>query len=281
MHLNFAFSARQVLWTLTFASQLVLLVVLLGRDRARRYPWFTAGIVLIALRLLAEVLLSGRMAPIPMQEIFITLAFAAALVGLMVVIEIAWRAFVKAKWLTWTVALAAMAAVTGYVLKIWGEWPAWHDLLPLNSQLAVMKLMQLAALKGDLAVNLLTVEIGLLVVLFGSRFGAPWRSHTQMIAIGLSTASIASLGIRGAWQIIAQSVHPTTQQEYQRILGLGGKLFNANKVVYIAALLWWIAWLWLDEPGKPAAAAVETPASVPAPVPDSKAESAAPPAPSV
>ena len=45
---NFAFSARQILWTLTFAAQLVLLVVLLGRDRARRYPWFTAGVVILA-----------------------------------------------------------------------------------------------------------------------------------------------------------------------------------------------------------------------------------------
>jgi len=26
------------------------------------------------------------------------------------------------------------------------------------------------------------------------------------------------------------------------------KLWNANKMVYIAALLWWIVWLWLDEP---------------------------------
>jgi hypothetical protein len=54
---------ERVLWTLTFAAQLVLLVVLMGRDRARRFPWFTAGIALYALRLMAEILLAGRMAP--------------------------------------------------------------------------------------------------------------------------------------------------------------------------------------------------------------------------
>jgi hypothetical protein len=59
-------------------------------------------------------------------------------------------------------------------------------------------------------------------------------------------------------------VHPQTQQEYERIMGLGGKLVNANKVVFLAVLVWWIVWLWLDEPGTavqiPAAvAAVETP----------------------
>jgi hypothetical protein len=29
---------------------------------------------------------------------------------------------------------------------------------------------------------------------------------------------------------------------------------NANKAVYVAVLVWWIVWLWLDEPG----AATET-----------------------
>ena len=47
MHFNFDFSATQILWTLTFAALLVLLVVLLGRDRARRFPWFTASIVMM------------------------------------------------------------------------------------------------------------------------------------------------------------------------------------------------------------------------------------------
>ena len=54
MHLNFGFTTVQILWTLTFAALLVLLVVLLGRDRTRRFPWFTASIALVAVRLLAS-----------------------------------------------------------------------------------------------------------------------------------------------------------------------------------------------------------------------------------
>ena len=61
MHFNFAFTAVQVLWTFTFAAHLVLLVVLLGRDRVHRFPWFTASIVLVALRLLSSRLLIDRM----------------------------------------------------------------------------------------------------------------------------------------------------------------------------------------------------------------------------
>src|ERR1035437_10709481 len=84
MHFHFPFTTGQILWTLTFAAQLTLLVVLLGRDRIKRYPWFTAGIVLFALRLLVEVLLSGRLAPPVLRIVFITLADLMALVGVRV-----------------------------------------------------------------------------------------------------------------------------------------------------------------------------------------------------
>ena len=261
MHLNFAFTARQVLWTLTFAAQLVLLVVLLGRDRVRRYPWFTAAIVLFALRLMAEVLLSGRMAGLPLQKIFLTLADLAALVGLLVVVEVARRAFAGAERLTWIIGAVALVAVAAWVLKVWGPWPEWKE-LAWDSTLGVLRLMQLLAQKADLLMDVLTVEVGLLVVLLGRHFRAGWRSHTQQIAIGLSTVAISWLAVQGAWQIVARTVHPHTQQEYERIMALGGRLVNANKVVYLAALVWWIVWLWFDEPGtavaEPAAVKVET-----------------------
>jgi hypothetical protein len=257
MHLNFAFSARQVLWTLSFAAQLVLLVVLLGRDRIRRYPWFTASIVLFTLRLLAEVLLSGRMPVISLQTIFIALADIAVIVDLLVVVEVARRAFSGARPLTWVLGTVVLLAVAGVVVRVWGPWPVWKELV-WDTLIGKLQLMQLLAQKGDTLVDLVTVETGLLVVLFGRRFKTGWQSHTQKIAIGLSTTAIAWLGIQGAWQIVARTVHPQTQQEYERVLGLGGKLVNANKVVFIAVLVWWIVWLWLDEPG----AAVQTPASV-------------------
>ena len=66
MHFDFHFTAISVLWTLTFAALLVLLVVLMGRDRARRFPWFTASIVLVALRLLTNRLLHERLPPLTM-----------------------------------------------------------------------------------------------------------------------------------------------------------------------------------------------------------------------
>ena len=104
MHFNFNFSANQVLWTLTFAGLLVLLVVLLGRDRVRRFPWFTAAMVMMALRMLASRLLFGRMAPIVSSEVFLALADIASIIALMVVVEMARRAFAGAQRTAWIAA---------------------------------------------------------------------------------------------------------------------------------------------------------------------------------
>jgi hypothetical protein len=248
MHFNFDFSSRQVLWTLTFAAQLVLLVVLLGRDRVRRYPWFTASIVLFALHLMTEVLLSGRMAMLPLQEIFLGMAALAAIVALLVVVEMARQAFAGAPRSLWIANTVGLLLVAGGILTVWGPWPVWKQ-MAMDTLLGKLRLMQLVEQKTDTMVALLTVGLGLLVVLFGRHFKAGWRSHTQMIVIGLWTVAIASLGIQESWRIIIRTMHPHTQQEYQHIIGLGSKLMNANDMVYIAVLVWWIVWLWLDEPG--------------------------------
>ena len=249
MHFDFHFTAVQVIWTLTFAAQLVLLVVLLGRDRAKVFPWFTIGIVMMALRLLASRLLFGRMPTVTLSAIFIIMADAAAIVGLLVVVEVARRAFRPVRrgvWLGW--APGVLAVGVG-VLVFWGRpWPAWKT-LTADSFLADLRLMQMGAQKLDMLVDLLTVEAGLLVVFLGSRFGAGWRSHTQRLVIGLATASIAQLAVQGIWQLIAKSAAPHSQAEYDKVVGLRDKLFNANGVVYVAVLVWWIVVLWMDQRG--------------------------------
>jgi hypothetical protein len=248
MHLHFPFTTTQVLWTLTFAAQLVLLVVLLGRDRIKRYPWFTASMTLFTLRLLAEVLLGGRMPVIVLQAIFIPLGVLMALVSLLVIVEMARRAFGGAQRQTWMIGSLSALAIAGGVLAAWGPWPHPQD-LAVDSGLALLRLLQFIAQKTDMLVDLLTVELGLLVALFGSRFQAGWRSHTQRIVIGLSTVSLGWLAIQATWQMIARNIHPHNQAEYEHVMGLGTKLVSANKVIYVAVLVWWIACLWRDELG--------------------------------
>ena len=248
MHFNFDFSTGQILWTLTFAALLVLLVVLLGRDRARRFPWFTTSIVLTTLDKLAGRLLYHRIAPVVSDWIFIVLADLSAIVALLVVVEIARRAFAGADRKMWIGATLALLAVGGLVLALWGPWPSFKT-LTAPSGIAALRFMDLFAQKANLLANVLFVQLGLLVVVFGSKFKAGWHSHTQQLAIGLGMASLSQLAIRGTLQHVATQITIHSQDDYQRVVGMINSLNNASGIILIVVLLWWIVCLWSDEPG--------------------------------
>ena len=261
MHLNFDFTAVQILWTLTFAAHLVLLVVLLGRDRARRFPWFTTAIALVALRLIASRLLFGRLPQLTLGTIFVVLADVSCGVSFLVLVELARKVFGKARrtlWIVWTLILLSIG---GVVLATWGHWPAWKTVRP-TTLIAFLSFLQMLAQKGGLLTDVLTVTLGILVVCFGRRYGTRWRSHAQQIMIGLSTASLAQIAVQAIWQIIASTAKPHSLAEYDRIVGLREKIFNANSVVYLAVAIWWIACLWIDEPGTAETADVAVPVGV-------------------
>lgn len=261
MHLNFDFTAVQILWTLTFAAHLVLLVVLLGRDRARRFPWFTTAIALVALRLIASRLLFGRLPQLTLGTIFVVLADLSAVVSFLVLVELARKVFGRARralWITWSLVPLSIGAV---VLATWGHWPASKTVRP-TSLMALLSLLQMLAQKGGLLTDVLTVTLGILVVSFGRRYGSGWRSHAQQIIIGLSTASLAQIAVQAIWQVIASTAKPHSMAEYERIVGLREKIFNANSVVYLAVAIWWIVCLWIDEPGSAETAEVAVPVGV-------------------
>jgi hypothetical protein len=256
MHFNFEFSAAQILWTLTFAALLVLLVVLLGRDRARRFPWFTLSIAMMGVLLLTTQLLLSRLSRFTGTEIYLVLSDLDMIVGLLVLVELARRSFHglgKAGWIVGTLAIVAVGAA---VLVFWGPWPAWKT-LTANSELATIRLMDLAVDKGILFSGVLTLELGLLVTLFGRRFGAGWHSHAQRIAIGLSTAALAQLTLRVSLSAIGHT-HIHSQADYDRVMNLREKLIHGNNVAYLCVIAWWIGCLWLDEPGAASAAEAET-----------------------
>jgi hypothetical protein len=268
MHFNFDFTTVQVLWTLTLASLLVLLVVLMGRDRMRVFPWFTLSMALTTVRLLASRMLYGRMAPITMSEIFLTLAVIESLVCILVAVELARRAFTGASHRAWLIGTLVLLAAGGAVVYVWSPWPPWSTFFA-GGTLGTLRLMQLLAQKFDLLFDVFTIGLCLLAVLFGWRFGAGWRSHVQQILIGLSTASIAQMAVRGIWQSIAAHAVPHSQAEYEHVVGLQEKLYNGNSVVFVAVIVWWIVCLWINEPcGKVQAPAVveDAPAELAEPV---------------
>jgi hypothetical protein len=260
--MHFHFSTVEILWTLTFAALLVLLVVLLGRDRARRFPWFTASIVLAALRMLASRLLFGKMEPLTSSEIFLTLADVEVIVSLAVVVELARRAFARASRNAWIAGSLIFLVIAITVLVLWGPWPSWQT-VGAHSALAHLRFMQLIAQKGDLLSGLLVIELSLLLAFAGRRFNAGWRTHVQQIVLGLSTAAVGQLIVRIVWQKIANGPPPRNQEEYLRITGLQDKLFNANSALYFLVVVWWVACLWINEAGS--RTATGTAAEIPGP----------------
>jgi hypothetical protein len=142
------------------------------------------------------------------------------------------------------------------VLVFWGHWRAWKT-LTASSELATIRLMDLAVDKGILFSSVVTIELGLLITLLGRRFGAGWRSHAQRIAIGLSTVALAQLVLRASLQAIGTQTHIHTQADYERVMDLRDKLIHGNNGAYLCVLVWWIACLWFDEPGATSAAEAE------------------------
>lgn len=256
MHFNFDFSAAQVLWTLTFAALLVLLVVLLGRDRAHRFPWFTASIALMGVLLLTTQVLLSKVSRFTGTEIFLVLSNLEVAVSLLVLVELARRTFRGMGRLGWIIGTLVIVAVGAAVLAFWGPWPAWKT-MTAASELATIRLMDLAVDKGMLFSSVVTVELGLLIALLGRRYGAGWHSHVQRIAIGLSTAALAQLALRGSLQAISTQTHIHSQAEYERVMDLREKIIHGNNAVYLCVLAWFIASMWFGEPGTAGATEAE------------------------
>ena len=246
MHFHFDLSAVLVLWTLTFAALLVLLAVLVGSERTRSFPWFTASIALLAMRLLVSRLLYGRIPPISMSAIFYTLADLSMLMNLLVLVEVARRGFRGATRGKWVAGVLATVAVAAAVVIAWGPWPAWRT-VSAGSVLARIRLMQLVSQKGDILAAVLAVELCLLIVLFGGHFHAGWRTHTQRIAIGLSAAALSLITTRAILEYVGMHATIHSRQELMRVLGFEGHVTNANSCVYLCVVIWWIAVLWRDE----------------------------------
>ena len=251
MHL----SLEQILWALVFAAHLVLLVVLLGRDRIQRLPWFTALTLLSALRLLTDHLLQGKLSTYAFYWQSYALLIAGSLFLFAVLIELARLTFGRGcrrgqplgplAWQGWSFLILAIAVT---VLYYWGPWPDLKA-MQANRQAYPLLLTVVVALKSELFVSMLAILTGLLMMLFGRRFGNGFRSHPVQIVIGLSTAAVARLTVEGITDRIKVTHRITNRADYDRILHLFNRLDNARLVVWLLAILWWTYALWQNEPG--------------------------------
>jgi hypothetical protein len=268
MPLNFAFNAAQIIWMVTFAAQLVLLVVLLGRDRAKLFPIFALCTILATFRWLASRLLFQRMSPVAGNVVFLSLAVIVALANLGLLVELAIKAFKKASVKSRAIGAAVVVVLAGALVILWGPWPGWK-MLTGGGLMVDLRLMQLVAQRCDMLTGALSIQVAILVAFVGRRLGAGWRSHTQLLLVGLGTIGACQLAISATWQTIVTHTVLHSQEEYFHMLGLRAKLNNANSVVYILVLIWWIGCLWIDEPTTAPPEVAEVAAIEPPAVPES------------
>ena len=247
MHFHFGLTPVQILWTLTLAALFVLLTVLVGRERVHRFPWFTTSIGLVTLRLMADRLLYGHLTPVHMSAVYFTLADLAVVVDILVLIEIARRAFAGARRRAAVVTAFVAILISASVLIAWGPWPAWRT-VAAPSGLAHVRLMQMFSQKGDVFAAILAVELGILVVFLGRRFHAGGRSHPQRIAIGLSAAAMALIVTRAFLQAVGTHSVIHSRRDLAHMFALQDRIAEANSAIYFVVLIWWIACLWIDEP---------------------------------
>jgi hypothetical protein len=262
MHWN----TEQILWVLVLAAHLVLLIVLLGRDRTSRFPWFSAAIALSTVHLIADHLLNGKLTTLAFYWQTYTAVLVESILGIFVLIELLRHVFSNRKaplilnskgWLGWT--LVTVGVGLGAVW-LWGPWPTWKALSAQPKQLPLL-LVVLAAMKSLLFLAIVTVEIGLLLRIFGRRFGSRWRSHDQQIALGLSTYALGFLAVQATTDIIKHNIHLTSREQYEHIVRLFANLDNGRFALWLLALIWWIVWLWRNEPGDTSASSIPASAS--------------------
>jgi hypothetical protein len=249
MHWN----TEQILWALVLAAHLVLLIVLLGRDRTSRFPWFSAAIALSTVHLIADHLLNGKLTSLAFYWQTYAVVLVGAVLGILVLIELTRHVFSNCKaglivnakgWLGWTMVTVGIALGA---IWLWGPWPTWKALSAEPKQLPLL-LVVLTAMKGQLFLAILTVEVALLMRIFGKRFGSGWKSHDQQIALGLSTYSLGFLAVQATTDIIKHTVHLTNREQYEHIVRLFTNLDNGRFALWLLVLIWWMVWLWRDEP---------------------------------
>lgn len=260
------FSIEQVLWAILLAAHLTLLVVLIGRDRAARFRWFTAYITLGALALMANHLLHGKLTTVAFYWQNYSLLTLQSIVALFMLNELARQTLLTGKtavvlkpkaYVGWGAILVALTAAAVWA---WGPWPSMEALQSNPTQLRLLMIV-LIGMKGQLGTMILTVLLALVLRFVGTRFGAGWRSHPQQILLGLSTSALAFLAVQAVNDVLSHTLHPKSRQEYDHAVRLITHMENARTVVWTLALLWILYWVWREEPGAPAQAALtEAPA---------------------
>lgn len=220
----------RLFWAAGFFGHLVLLAVLFRKDRARRFPFFTA---LIAFEVVRTVVLFVEREH-GTRAAYLWTYLAVSLVDLSLQLAVAyevashvfrpmgrWATDVRSGliWLGW----GSLAVASGLTWLAAPSSPQWKFA---------------ALIKGNFFSASLLSELFLGMVVLSVTVGLPWRTHVARIAYGLGAFSVLD--------VLIEVAHTIYGGVYQA--NLGEVLTTTRKVLYLLVLGFWIVTLWQEAP---------------------------------
>jgi len=240
------------------AGHLILLVVLMGRDRVRLFPWFTALTVASTLELLAEHLLNDKLTTLATYWVNFSAMIVVWVLGVLVLVELSRRIFSSGKaglilkprgWGGWSLVTVGLALLAVW---FWGPWPTWQALqMEYKTEPVQFKIMilVLTATRGQMVLAILTVEVVLLFAIFAKRFGFDWRTHPRQIALGLVVNALGILSISGIAEYLKHYRDLSNPEVLRQSQALVENAEKGRHILGVLVLAWWIVCLWKDKPG--------------------------------
>ena len=220
----------RIVWTATFANNLLLLMVLFVRRRAGSFPAFTTYVAFEVLDDIAQFLALHHLSFAAYRDIFYSLGVLGEGLQILVFYELAvhvfcptgaWARDVRRAFLS----LVAASAGVAFLLSWIGQPPA-----PLRVQTFI--------LRADFFSSLLMCELFVGSVVLTATVGLPWKTHVARIAQGLGAYSLFGLAIDIGVTPLGITAHNA----------VFAALMRAQKLVWLACQVYWIVTLWREAP---------------------------------
>lgn len=222
------------LWGAGLAAHLLLLLVLVVRGHARRFPWFTALIVFYLLRsVIPQLPMTRHLDQGSYVRLFWGFELGDILLRVLVLAELVWHAFKdsrvsRGRIVAWSVVAVAASAVPTVLM---GPLPA--------SQIWA------AFAKGNLLAAFLS--LALLAALIATRrtTGLSWRSAVSRIAHGMAFYAFVFLALEALrlWAPGAASPHGG-----QRVAYFHYWMQLSAAGAYLLTIVYWAVGLWFAAP---------------------------------
>jgi hypothetical protein len=218
-----------LLWGAGFAANVGLLFVLLYRERAHRFPFFTA---LITLNVVRTVILFFVL-HYSTREVYFYAYWSLTLLDtglqLAVVYEIASRVFRPLE--IWADDLRSSFVYVGSFSVAIALGLSWLASPPSKSW------MQAFTIRGNLFAAALLSELFVAMMALSMQAGLPWKTHVAKIAQGFGAYSLITVVIEGGHTYFGAG----------RELLASNVLSHVRMAAYLGCAVYWAVHLWWEE----------------------------------